>query len=219
MTLKLVDTKVSHVVMVHMVQWFMGVHQEPRPMVSSRSCRSHPGLLEQTGTRVSQGPGFTGAHLQPTVTAWGYWSLLGLLEPAGTRRSAWVPGSPQRAQYHGTCLWAGMLWFQFSSVTQSCATFCDRMDCNMPGFPVHHQLPEFTQTHVHWVGDAIQHLLLCCPLLLPPSIFPSIRVFSNESVHHIRWPKYWSLSFSISPSNEYSGLISFMMDWLDLLAI
>ena len=62
------------------------------------------------------------------------------------------------------------------------------------------------------------HLILCCPLLLPPSIFPSIRVFSNESVLHIRWPKYWSFSFSISPSNEYSGLISFRMDWLDLLA-
>ena len=89
-----------------------------------------------------------------------------------------------------------------------------------PGFPVHHQLPEFTQTHLHWVGDAFQsnHLILCCPLL-PPSIFPSIRVFSNESVLHIRWPKYWSFSFSISPSNEYSGPISFRMDWLDLLAV
>ena len=63
------------------------------------------------------------------------------------------------------------------------------------------------------------HLILCCPLLLPPSIFPSIRIFSNESVLHISWPKYWSFSFSISPSNEYSGLISFRMDWLDLLAV
>ena len=86
-------------------------------------------------------------------------------------------------------------------------------------FPAHHQLPEFTQTHVHRVGDAIQQLLLFGPLLLLPSIFPRIRVFSNESVHHIRWPKYWSLSFSISPSNEYSGLISFRMDWLDLLVV
>ena len=93
------------------------------------------------------------------------------------------------------------------------------MDCSMPGLPVHHQLLEFTQTHVHWVRDAIQHSLLCCPLLLPPSIFPSIRVFSNESVLCIRWPKYWSFSFSISPSKVYSGLISFRIDWLDLLAV
>ena len=93
------------------------------------------------------------------------------------------------------------------------------MDCSTPGLPVHHQLPEFTQTHVHWVGDVIQPSILCCPLLLLPSIFPSIRVFSNELVLCIRWPKYWSFSFSISPSNEYSGLISFRMDWFDLLAV
>ena len=92
------------------------------------------------------------------------------------------------------------------------------MDCSTPGLPLHHQLPEFTQTHVHWVGDAINHLILCCPPLLPPSILLSIRVFSNESVLRIRWPKYWSFSFSISPSNEYSGLI-FRMDWLDLLVV
>ena len=79
--------------------------------------------------------------------------------------------------------------------------------------------PEFPQTHVHRVSDAIQHLLLCRPLLLPPSIFPSIRVFPTESVLHIRWPKYWSFSFSIRPANKYSGLISFRMDWLDLLAV
>ena len=93
------------------------------------------------------------------------------------------------------------------------------MDCSMPGFPVHHQLLKPTQTHVHHVGDATNHLILCHPLLLPPSILPSIRVFSNELVLCIRWPKCWSFSFSISPSNEYSGLISFRMDWLDLLAI
>ena len=96
---------------------------------------------------------------------------------------------------------------------------CDPMDCSMSGLLVHHQLPEFTQTHVHWITDAIQHLILCGPLLLLPSIFPSITVSSNESVLHIRWPNYWSFSFSISPSNEYSGLISFRMDWLDLLAV
>ena len=83
--------------------------------------------------------------------------------------------------------------------------------------PVYHQIPEFTQTHVHWVSDAIQ--LPCHPLLLLPSIFLSIRVFSNESALRIRWPKYWSFSFNISPSNEHSGLISFRMDWLDLLVI
>ena len=93
------------------------------------------------------------------------------------------------------------------------------MDCSMPGLLVHHQLPESTQTHVHHIDDAINHLILCRPLLLSPSIFPSIRVFSNESALRIRWPKYWSFSFSISPSNDYSGLISFRIDWLDLLAV
>ena len=105
---------------------------------------------------------------------------------------------------------------QFSSVTQS---FGDSMDYSMPSLPVHHQLQEFTQTHVHPIADAIQPSHPCCPLLLLPSIFPSIRVFSKESVLCIRWPKYWSFGFSISPSNEYSGLISFRMDWLDLLAV
>ena len=186
---------------------------------------------------------------------------------------------------------------QFSSVAQSCPTLCDLIYCSMPGLPVHHQLPEFTQIQVHWVGDAIQpshllsvpfsshlqsfpgsesfpvsqffasdqirsdqslsrvrlletpwiaarqaslsitnsrssprltsiesvmlssHLILCRPLLLLPPIPPSIRVFSNESTLRLRWPKYWSFSFSISPSSEYSGLISFRMDWLDLLAV
>ena len=106
---------------------------------------------------------------------------------------------------------------QFSSVAQSCLTLCDPVNRSTPGLPVHHQLPEFTQTHVRWVGDAIQP---SHPLSPPsPPAFPSIRVFSNESVLCIRWPKYWSFSFSISPSNEYSGLISFRMDWLDLLAV
>ena len=107
---------------------------------------------------------------------------------------------------------------QFSSVAQSCPILCDPMNRSTPGIPVYHQLLEFTQTHVHWVMPS-NHLILCRPLLLLPSIFPSTRVFSNESVLHIRWPKYWSFSFNISPSNEYSGLISFRMDWLDLLAV
>jgi len=89
----------------------------------------------------------------------------------------------------------------------------------MPALTVCHQLPEFTQTHVIESVMPSNHLILCRPLLLLPSIFPSIGVFSNESVLCIRWSKYWSFSFSISPSNEYSGLISFRMDWLDLLAV
>ena len=108
---------------------------------------------------------------------------------------------------------------QFSSVAQSCPTLCDLMNCSIPGLPVHHHLPEFTQTHVHQVGDAIQpsHTLSSPSPLV--SIPPSIRVFSNESTLHMRWPKYWSFSFSIIPSKEIPGLIFFRMDWLDLLAI
>ena len=93
------------------------------------------------------------------------------------------------------------------------------MDCSAPGASAHHQLPERAQTHVHGVSDAIHPLIPCRPRLLPPSVFPSIRGFSNESILHIRWPKYWSFGFSISPSNGYPGLISFRMDWLDLLAV
>ena len=108
---------------------------------------------------------------------------------------------------------------QFSSVAQSCPTLCNPMGCSTPGLPVHHQLPEFTQTHVHWVSDTIQppHPLSSPS---PPSFNLSpIRVFSNESALRIRWPKDWSFSFGISPSNEHSGLIFFRMDWLDLLAL
>ena len=95
------------------------------------------------------------------------------------------------------------------SVAQLCLTPRNAMDCSMPDFPVLHCLLEFAQTHVHWVGDAINHLILCCPLLLLPSIFPSIRVFSNESALWIRWPKYWSFRFNISPSND-------IQDWSPL---
>ena len=111
---------------------------------------------------------------------------------------------------------------QFSSVQFSHSVVSDslqphglqyaRLPCSSP-------TPGAVQTHVHWVGDAIQPSYPLCPLLFLPSIFPSIRVFFNESVLQIRWPKYWSFSFSISPSSEYSGLISFRMDWLDLLAV
>ena len=107
---------------------------------------------------------------------------------------------------------------QFSSVAQSCLTLCDSMDCSTPGLPVHHQPPEFTQTHDNWVGDAIQP---SHPLLSPSPAcnLSQQQVFANESVLCIRWPKYWSFSFSISLSHECSGQISFRMDWLDLLAI
>ena len=108
-----------------------------------------------------------------------------------------------------------LLLFQFSLVARSCPTLCYPMDCSMPGFPVHHQLPELAQTHVHRVGDATQP---SHPLSSPSPlafIFPNNRVFFNEPVLHIRWPKYWRFSFNISPSNEYSGLISFKIDWFD----
>ena len=104
---------------------------------------------------------------------------------------------------------------QFSSVTQSCLTLCEPMNCSTPVLPVHHQLPEFTLTHVHYQW-CHPDFILFWPLFLLPWTFTSIRVFSNESALHIRWPKYWSFSLGISPSNEYSGLISFRIDCLDL---
>ena len=109
--------------------------------------------------------------------------------------------------------------FQFSSVAQSCLTLCNPMNHSTPGLPVHHQLPEFTQTDVHESVMPSSHLILCHPLLLLPPIPLSIRVFPNESTLHMRWLKYWSFSFSISLSNEYSGLISFRIDFSDLLAM
>ena len=118
---------------------------------------------------------------------------------------------------------------QFSSVHFSRSVVSDSlrsMNCSTPGLPVHHQLPDFMQTHVRWCHRWCRcpvmpsnHLILCRPLLLLPSIFRSIRVFSSKSVLCLRWPKYWSFSFNISPSNEHPGLISFRMDWLDLLTV
>ena len=126
--------------------------------------------------------------------------LIYLLNPGLLPRLRWEAGSLPLAPP------------QFSSVTQSCPTLCDPIDCSMPGFPIHHQLPEPTQLMSITSVMPSNHLILCCPLLLQPSVFPSIRVFSNGLVLCIRWPKYWSFSFSISPSNEYSGLISFRID-------
>ena len=125
------------------------------------------------------------------------------------------PKTPPTIKESGALDWAFPQSIQFSSV-QSLSG--DRLFNNprtrtTPGFPVHHQIPGLTQIQVHWIGDAIQTAQPLLPLLLLPLIFPSIRVFSNESALHIRWPKYWSFSFNISPSNEHSGLISFRMDW------
>ena len=108
-------------------------------------------------------------------------------------------------------------FLQFSSVAQLCPTLCDTMNCSTPGLPVHHQLPKFTQTHVHWVGEAIQP---SHPLLSPsppPPIYPSIRVFSNEPTLRMRWPKYWSFSFSIIPSKEQPGPSP--LEWTDWISL
>ena len=112
-----------------------------------------------------------------------------------------------------------MVDFQFSSVAQLCPTLCDPMNHSTPGLPVHHQLPEPLKLMSIESVMRSSHLILCRPLLLLPLIPPSIRVFSNESTLCMRWPKYWSFSFSISPSNEHPGLISFRMDQLDFFAV
>ena len=117
-------------------------------------------------------------------------------------------------QYFGS-----IYYTKFRSVAQSCPTLCDPMNRSTPGLPVQHQLPEFTETHVHRVSDVIQP---SHPLSSPSPLVPNpsyIRVFSSESTLHMRWPKYWSFSFSIIPSKEIPGLITFRMDWLDLLAV
>ena len=112
--------------------------------------------------------------------------------------------------------WFNYIFYCCCPVTQSCLTLCDPMDCSTPDCPVLHYLPKLAQTHVHRVGDAIQPSHPLSPLLLPPSIFPCIRVFSNKLALCMRWPNYWSFSFSISPSKECSWLISFRIDWFDL---
>ena len=110
------------------------------------------------------------------------------------------------------------MYIQFSSVTQSRVNLCVSMDCSTSGFPIHHQLPEFTQTHVHQVSDAFQPPHPLSSPFPPDFNLPQHQGLPNESVLHIRWPKYWSFNFSISPSNEYSQLISFRIDWFDFLA-
>ena len=108
--------------------------------------------------------------------------------------------------------------YQFSSVAQKCPTLCDPMDCSTPGLTITNSRSLLKLMSIESVMPS-NHLILCHPFLLSPSIFPSIRVFSNESALRVKWPKYWSFSFDISPSKEHPGLISFRMDWLDLLAV
>ena len=150
-----------------------------------------------------------------------YWSGYPFPSPGDLLYSGIEPQSPAVAGRFFTTEppWKFFLIALCCSITQSCPTLCDPMDCSMPGLPVLHHLPELAPTHVHWVVDAIQSSHLLSSPSPPASIFPSIRVFSNESALHSRWPKYWSFSFSISPSNEYSGLISFWIDWFDLLTV
>ena len=132
--------------------------------------------------------------------------------PVQEKKTAWGSGY----EYKLKCQ---IQFSSVSSVAQSCPTLCDPMDCSTPGLPVHHQ---FRSLHKPMSIESVMpsnHLILYCPLLLLPSIFPSIRVFSNGSALRIRWPKYWSFSFNSSPSNEHLGLISFRMNWLDLLPV
>ena len=132
-----------------------------------------------------------------------------------------LQGSPWGHQHNCSlsclCMYTGK--YQLSSVAQSCPTLCDPMNCSTPGFPVHHHSWILLKLMTIQSVTPSNHLTLCRPLLLLPSIFPSIRVFSNESYLCIRWPMYWSFSFSISTSDEYSELISFRMDEFDLLTV
>ena len=122
-----------------------------------------------------------------------------------------TPGPPRQSSIYFCCCCC--------SVTQLCLTLYDLMVCSTPGFPVLYHLQSLLKLMSIESVMPSNHLILCRPVILLPSIFPSIRVFSNESVLHVRWPEYWSFSFGISSSNEYSGLISFRMNWLDLLAV
>ena len=135
-------------------------------------------IQDSTGSRGRETPRFWG--LQEHHKEGASW----------TRRGGWGAFGGDRAVHSSYC-----------SVAKLCLTLCDPMDCSMPGFPVLHYLPELAQTHVHWVVMASNHLILCCPLFLLPSIFPSIRVFSNKSVLHIRWQEYWSSASAQYPMN------------------
>ena len=137
-----------------------------------------------------------------------------MLRPPPCSGECGIP-SPSPLPFQAHLTWKSV---QFSSVAQSCPALCDPVDCSTPSLPVHHQLRNLLKLMSIRSVMPSSHLILCPPLLLPPSIFPSIRVFSSESFLQIRWPKDWSFSFSINPSNEHPGLICFRMDWVDLLA-
>ena len=149
------------------------------------------------------------------------WILRVSLEyhPLSLPRDFFAPSNIFLSDSSVSSFWLTHLSVQFSSVAQSCLTLCDPMNLSTPGLPAHYQLPEFTQTHIHWVSDGIHpsHPLWSPS---PPAPNPSQHhVLSNESTLPMKWPKYWSFSFSISPSNEHPGLISFRMNSLDLLAV
>ena len=157
-------------------------------------------------------------QVQAQVIRWWYGAYLW-----GLRESCPHPSSlgtcPDTASWNGALVSFPPHSPALPACLLSCVQLQEPVDCSTPGLPVLHYFPEFAQIHVHWVSDGIQPSHLCCSLLLLPLIFPSIMVFSNESALCIRWPKYWSISFSTSPWNEYPGLISFRMDWFDLFAV
>ena len=139
-------------------------------------------------------------------------------DPSGCSREENFPRSLSSRHVYSWSSGSFVVFVHCCSVTKSCPTLWDTMDCSIQGFPVLHYLPELAQTHFHWVSDAIQLSLFYYPISSCLQSFPRIGVFSSESAVHIRWPKYCSFCFSIHPSNEYSGLISLRIDWFGLLA-
>ena len=147
------------------------------------------------------------------------WHILGWIFWALSTASCILKDSEGSLFFFTKSVFQFAWWKKIESVQSLSPTLCNPMDCSTPGLPVHYHLLKFAQTHVHWVGDAIEPSHPLLPSSSLPSIFPSIRVFSSESVLPIMWPTYWSFSFSVSPSNEQLGLVSFRMDWLDLFAV
>ena len=166
--------------------------------------------------RIQQGCGATGALIY-------YWGEYKIAQPLWKTVSEFLTKLNTLLPYNPAITLLGIFLNELKIlfiVVQSLSHvwLCDSTDCSMPGSPALPYLPELAPLLVHWVSDAID-LIICCPLVSLPSVFPSIRVFSNELALCIRWPKYWNFSFDTSPSNEYSGMISFRIDWFDLLAV